>query len=114
METTQIKFVQTSDKSFYLMPMTQSCLFVQAIYSEEAKSMTVYSKLTHEMFDLIPVFSRSGQPLKTRTEEGNTVTAKERHLVHIPYEYQLNKKEDIKSFVAEMCGDISAIDKILE
>lgn len=62
METTQMKFVQTSDKSFYLMPMTQSCLFVQAIYSEEAKSMTVYSKLTHEMFDLIPVFSRSGQP----------------------------------------------------
>lgn len=114
MKTNQMKFIQTNDKGFYLMPMTKDCLFVQAIYNNNEKIMTVYSTLTHEMFDLIPTFSRSGKPIMTRTEDGNTVTAKERQLVHVPYEYTLSNKEEIKTFITEMCGDVPDIDKFLE
>ncbi len=92
-------------KTIKLIPTHIDCPYNEAIYDADQKVLAVISKECKETYQMLPKFTEKGDVLylKTARENGKPY-AEERRLVDTYYEYYLEDKAEILSFIEMFAG----------
>lgn len=105
-ENVKNMFVYSTDwygqKSFRMLPISESCPFNEVIFDPSTKVLAVISKDKKEKPQMLPKLNDKGQVimLKTSATDANQQRyVEERRIMDTYYEYYLDNKEDIKSFI---------------
>lgn len=106
-------------KTFKLIPMSEECPFIHAMFLPDDKILSIFSKEYKERPIMMPKLSDKGLPVTMNSKEGLKI-AEERRMIDMYYEYALSEKEDIINFLITICIENSYeyykndISKILE
>lgn len=84
-------------KTFRLMPITNDCPFVEAIYDPSTKVLAIIGKTMSDKPVMLPKLNDKGQPISLKTPDNKT--AEERRIINTFTEYYLDSVEDIHDFI---------------
>jgi len=88
-------------KSFSMIPVTQDCPYVEAMFDPTSGILAVISKVKKQAMHMVPRLDENGQPIRLRTpnmEAGKTV--KEQRLqIETFSEIYITEKDEIAQFV---------------
>ena len=88
------------DKTFSLMPLTDSCPFNEAIYMPKLEALAVLSKSTRDTFTMVERLDENGNPTAQTGKGAKTEEAKmQRVQIASPWEYFIHEKDEIRDFV---------------
>lgn len=91
-----IKSSWNNKDSFKLIPITEDCPYVEAIFDRDAKVLAVLSKIKKNTYQLVPKLDDAGE-ISYHKPTGKPKA--ERRLVETFHEYYITDSEDIKSFI---------------
>ena len=96
-----INSVWNGRNSFRLIPINESCPYVEMIYDPEVKMMVIISKLRKQAYHMLPVLDANGDvtPAKNRKNPEKTYK-EERRLVDSYQEYYITTVDEIKSIIS--------------
>lgn len=96
-----INSVWNGRNSFRLIPINESCPYVEMIYDPEVKMMVIISKLKKQAYHMLPVLDANGDvaPAKSRKNPEKTYK-EERRLVDSYQEYYITTVDEIKSIIS--------------
>lgn len=88
-------------KSFSMIPVTEDCPYVEAMFDPSSGILAVISKVKKQAMHMVPRLDENGQPIRLRTpnmETGKTV--KEQRLqIETFSEIYITEKDEIAQFV---------------
>lgn len=86
--------------TFGLIPVSQDCPFVEAVFLPNTQQLAIMSKTTKETFHFFARLDDNGDPIpaKRRVESRNPYK-EERKLINTFYEYYLKDEADIRRFI---------------
>ena len=91
---------QSMAKAFKMIPVTNSCPFVECIYSEKDNVMAVITKTMKQSYHMVAKLDDNGDPIKAKGKRPNGKEYKEeRRLVDTFSEFYLLTPEEIEGFV---------------
>ena len=95
-----INSVWNGRNSFRLIPINESCPYVEMIYDPEVKMMVIISKLRKQAYHMLPVLDANGDvtPAKNR-KNPEKMYKEERRLVDSYQEYYITTVDEIKSII---------------
>ena len=88
-------------KSFSLVPVTEDCPYVEAMFDPSASILAVITKVKKNSFHMVPRLNDDGQPIRLKApnmETGKTVK-EQRVSVDTFSEFYVTDKEEIKNFI---------------
>lgn len=86
--------------SFKMIPVTEECPYVEAIYDPKQKVMAVISKTMKEQFHMLPRLDESGNMIPVKTpKEGQNPYKQQRVVIDTFQEYYIANEAEIKRFV---------------
>ena len=88
-------------KTFKLMPLTQDCPFIEAIFDPSSKILAIISKHSKQAYHFVPKIDDNGDPVKLRiNKRPNGKDIKEqRVLLPTHAEYYVQDKSEIESIL---------------
>lgn len=89
-------------KSFSLIPVTDDCPYVEAMFDPTAGILAVITKVKKDSFHMVPRLDDNGQPqrLKVPNKETGKVHKEQRVNVETFSEFYIMEKEEIENFLA--------------
>lgn len=84
-------------ESFKLMPVTETCPYIEAIYDPQGKFLLVISKESKETLHMVPRLSESGDNMPKSGSKDEV--RKQRIAIATYQEYYLEDKNDILQFI---------------
>lgn len=99
-------------KTFKLIPITKECPYNECIFDVQQKVLAIISKESKESFHMMPKLNELGdiQRLKMGKKENGKDYAEERRALVTFYEYYIENKEEIISFVNSIAENAEAFD----
>ena len=92
--------------TFTMIPVTESCPYVECIYIPERKQLAIISKTMKETFHYFPKLDQNGDVVKTKQPRHHGgIIAEERKQINAFYEYTIADPEEIKAFVDHFALD---------
>ncbi len=88
-------------KSFSMIPVTQDCPYVEAMFDPSSGILAVISKVKKQAMHMVPRLDENGQPIRLRTpnmETGKTVK-EQRMQIETFSEIYITEKDEIAQFV---------------
>jgi hypothetical protein len=87
--------------SFRLIPITDTCPYIECIFDAEAKVLVVVSKLKKDQFHMIPKLDDNGDIVQRRikTSPEDNPFKQERKLIETYQEYYIIDKREILDFL---------------
>ena len=89
-------------KSFSLIPVTDDCPYVEAMFDPTGSILAVITKVKKDSFHMVPRLNDDGQPIRLKApnkETGKTVK-EQRVSVETFSEFYITEKEEIKNFIS--------------
>jgi len=88
------------EKTFSLIPLTESCPFNEAIYMPKLEALAILSKSTRDTFTMVERLDENGNPT-AQTGKGSKPDEAKMQRVQIasPWEYFIHEKDEIRDFV---------------
>lgn len=88
-------------KSFSLIPVSENCPYVEAMFDPTGSILAVITKVKKDSFHMMPRLDDTGQPqrLKTPNKETGKVHKEQRVAVETFSEFYITNKEEIKNFI---------------
>lgn len=89
-------------KSFSLVPVTEDCPYVEAMFDPTGGILAVITKVRKSSFHMVPRLDDNGQPskLKVPNKETGKVHKEQRVSIDTFSEFYITEKEEIKNFLA--------------
>ncbi len=89
-------------KSFSLVPVTEDCPYVEAMFDPTGGILAVITKVSKSSFHMVPRLDDNGQPskLKVPNKETGKVHKEQRVSIDTFSEFYITEKEEIKNFLA--------------
>jgi len=89
-------------KSFSLVPVTEDCPYVEAMFDPTGGILAVITKVKKSSFHMVPKLDDNGQPsrLKVPNKETGKVHKEQRVSIDTFSEFYITEKEEIKNFLA--------------
>lgn len=89
-------------KSFSLIPVTEDCPYVEAMFDPTGGILAVITKVKKDSFHMVPRLDDNGQPAKLKAPNKDTgkVHKEQRVSVETFSEFYITEKEEIKNFLA--------------
>ena len=112
-----ISSVWNGQDSFKVIPLTETCPYVEMIYDPEASMLVVISKIIKDAYHMIPRMDDKGDVIFVKNRKNPEKSyAEERRLVESFQEYYIHKKEEIRDIIAKFAMnsdtfDFSILDK---
>lgn len=100
-------------KSFALMPINNSCPYVECLYNPTAKTLAIIGNLKRETFHMIPRLDPNGEPELIKT----TGKRKMQRVQQESYtEYYITERSEIENFIQMFAVNADTFDykKILD
>ena len=99
-------------KTFKLIPITKECPYNECIFDVQQKVLAIISKESKESFHMMPKLNELGdiQRLKMGKKENGKDYAEERRALVTFYEYYIENKEEVISFVNSIAENGEAFD----
>lgn len=94
-------------KTFRLMPVTNDCPFVEAIYDPSTKVLAIIGKTVAEKPIMLPKLNDKGQPISLKTPDNRT--AEERRIISTFTEYYMDNIDDVVGFVKRFAVNPDAV-----
>lgn len=88
-------------KSFSMVPVTQDCPYVEAMFDPSSGILAVISKVKKQAMHMVPRLDDNGQPIKLKTpnmETGKTVK-EQRVQIETFSEIYITEKDEIAQFI---------------
>ena len=88
-------------KTFKLMPLTEDCPYVEAIFDPSSKILAIISKHSKQSYHFVPKIDDNGDPVKLRInkrENGKDIK-EQRVLLPTHAEYYIQYKSEIESII---------------
>lgn len=88
-------------KSFSMIPVTEDCPYVEAMFDPSSGILAVISKVKKQAMHMVPRLDENGQPIRLRTpnmETGKTVK-EQRMQIETFSEIYITEKDEIAQFV---------------
>ena len=88
-------------KSFSIIPVTEDCPYVEAMFDPSSGILAVISKVKKQAMHMVPRLDENGQPIRLRTpnmETGKTVK-EQRMQIETFSEIYITEKDEIAQFV---------------
>ena len=88
-------------KSFNLVPATEECPYVEAMFDPSTGILAVISKVMKQSYHMIPKIDDNGDVLRVKgsPREGGKTVREERRLVDTFSEFYITDKEEIENFI---------------
>jgi len=87
-------------QTFRMIPIADSCPYVECIMDPETKVFVVISKITKQSLHMLPRMDDNGDPMFTKTTRPNGRQIKEeRHKIEVFQEFYLEDKIAIKDLI---------------
>ena len=99
-------------KSFSLVPVTEDCPYVEAMFDPSASILAVITKVKKNSFHMVPRLNDDGQPIRLKApnmETGKTVK-EQRVSVDTFSEFYVTDKEEIKNFIGMFAVNAKSFD----
>ena len=112
-----ISSVWNGQDSFKVIPLVETCPYVEMIYDPEANMLVVISKIIKDAYHMIPRMDDKGDVIFVKNRKNPEKSyAEERRLVESFQEYYIHKKEEIRDIIAKFAMnsdtfDFSILDK---
>lgn len=89
-------------KSFSLVPVSEDCPYVEAMFDPTGGILAVITKVKKDSFHMVPRLDDNGQPTKLKAPNKDTgkVHKEQRVSVETFSEFYITEKEEIKNFLA--------------
>jgi len=89
-------------KSFSLVPVTDDCPYVEAMFDPTGGILAVITKVKKDSFHMVPRLDDNGQPqrLKVPNQETGKVHKEQRVNVETFSEFYVTEKKEIENFLA--------------
>ena len=99
-------------KTFKLIPITKECPYNECIFDVQQKVLAIISKESKESFHMMPKLNELGdiQRLKMGKKENGKDYAEERRALVTFYEYYIENKEEVISFINSIAENAEAFD----
>lgn len=99
-------------KSFSIIPASNDCPFVEAMYDPSSGILAVISKVKKESFHMLPKLDENGEPIRLKVpNNANGKTVREqRVLVETFGEHYIADKSDIEAFILLFTINASSFD----
>jgi hypothetical protein len=99
-------------KTFKLIPITKECPYNECIFDVQQKVLAVISKESKESFHMMPKLNELGdiQRLKMGKKENGKDYAEERRALVTFYEYYIENKEEVITFINSIAENAEAFD----
>ncbi len=99
-------------KSFSLMPVTNDCPYVEAMYDPSSGILAVITKTRKQSFHMMPRLDDSGQPqrLKAPNKETGKVHKEQRVTIDTFSEVYIAEKSEIENFLALFAVNFTEFD----
>lgn len=85
--------------TFRMIPTSEECPFIEAIYDPIEKVLAVISKEVKEKPMMMPRLSDKGLPVPIKKADGTMGLQEQRVIIDAYYEYYISEKADIREFV---------------
>ena len=85
--------------TFRMIPTSEECPFIEAIYDPTEKVLAVISKEVKEKPMMMPKLSDKGLPIQVKRPDGSLGLQEQRVIMDTYYEYYISEKADIREFV---------------
>lgn len=87
-------------QTFRMIPIVDSCPYVECIMDPETKVFVVISKITKQSLHMLPRMDDNGDPMFTKTTRPNGRQIKEeRHKIEVFQEFYIEDKIAIKDLI---------------
>ena len=87
-------------QTFRMIPIADSCPYVECIMDPETKVFVVISKITKQSLHMLPRMDDNGDPMFTKTTRPNGRQIKEeRHKIEVFQEFYIEDKIAIKDLI---------------
>jgi hypothetical protein len=87
-------------QTFRMIPIADSCPYVECIMDPETKVFVVISKITKQSLHMLPKMDDNGDPMFTKTTRPNGRQIKEeRHKIEVFQEFYIEDKIAIKDLI---------------
>lgn len=112
-----ISSVWNGQESFKVIPLVETCPYVEMIYDPEASMLVIISKIIKDAYHMIPRMDDKGDVVFTKNRKNPEKNyAEERRLVESFQEYYVHKKQEIKDLIDKFAinsdtFDLSILDK---
>lgn len=88
------------EKSFNLIPISNECPYVEALYNPSAETLAVIGKTKKDTFHMIPRLDDNGHPQQLKISNNTNDPYKKQRVQQESYtEYYITDKEEIKAFI---------------
>lgn len=101
------------EKTFGLMPLSNNCPFNEAIYMPKLEALAVLGRSTRDTFTMVERLDENGEASVTqvKTKDGyRQLQRQQRMQVKTPWEYFINEKEEIRTFVNTHANNADTFD----
>lgn len=101
-------------ESFKVIPLVESCPYVEMIYDPEASMLVVISKIIKDAYHMIPRMDDKGDIVFVKNRKNPEKTyAEERRLVESFQEYYIHKKEEIIDIIYKFAINAEIFDLMI-
>ncbi len=98
-------------KTFKLMPIKESCPYVEAIYDSMTDMLVVISKNRKQNLQLVPRLDENGNSIKSTKPKQNSVPYKEQRVtMDVLQEHYLIDRSEQEAFIAQFAVNTSDFD----
>jgi hypothetical protein len=106
-----ISSVWNGQDSFKVIPLMESCPYVEMIYDPEASMLVIISKIIKDAYHMIPRMDDKGDVVFVKNRKNPEKSyAEERRLVESFQEYYVHKKEEIRDIIAKFAMNADSFD----
>jgi len=89
-----VKSSWQEDKTFKMIPISESCPYVEGIYDPESKVLVIISKIVKTSLHMLPKLDDYGQPMI-----GSKGTKQVRNKIEVFQEFYIEEKDAIEEIV---------------
>ncbi len=99
-------------KSFGIIPASNDCPYVEAMYDPSSGILAVISKVKKESFHMLPKLDENGEPVRLKAPNPTTgkVVKEQRVLVETFGEHYISDTSDIDAFIHLFAINASSFD----
>lgn len=86
-------------KSFSLIPIEETCPYIECIYNPGAKTLAVIGKTKKDKYQMVPKLNDDGQPQKSKSGTPENPYKMQRVVQETFSEYYLTDRDDVENFI---------------
>jgi hypothetical protein len=98
-------------QTFRMIPITDSCPYVECIFDPDTKVFVIISKLTKQSLHMLPKLDDNGDPMQIKNPRPNGRNFREeRHKIEVFQEFYVEDKIAIKDLIHMFAVNASTFD----